>query len=144
MIEVIARGIIRHNGNILLCRNVGWNDEYFYFPGGHVEFGETSSEALVREIQEEIGIHVNPPTYIGGVEEMFEQSGTARHEISLVYAVDIDDPNIESHEPDKVSFQWIREDQIKIETILPDSMKQAIIVWLEDQKSFWIIPRARS
>lgn len=45
-------------GNVLLHRraNTGYLDEYYDFPSGHVEVGESFSEAAVRELAEEVGI----------------------------------------------------------------------------------------
>jgi 8-oxo-dGTP diphosphatase len=139
MIEVIARGIIRNNGKILLCRNVRKNAGYIYFPGGHVEFGETSREALIRELVEEMGVRVKSPNYIGGVEHTFTQDGILRHELNVVYEVHLDTEHVESHEPDTVSFHWRREDELENETILPESLKQAVSTWLHDGKPFWVI-----
>lgn len=52
-IECIARAIIEENGKFLLCRGKGKVN--FFFPGGHIEEGESAPEALMREIQEELG-----------------------------------------------------------------------------------------
>jgi 8-oxo-dGTP diphosphatase len=60
-IEVVA-GIIRNNDRILcMQRNAGEYDYVSYkyeFPGGKVEPGETNSQALVRELHEEMGIEI--------------------------------------------------------------------------------------
>ena len=53
-IEVIARGVCVQEGKILLCRAKGGATTYL--PGGHVEFGETGRQALVREVKEEMGV----------------------------------------------------------------------------------------
>ena len=59
-----ARGvIINSNDEILL----GYCDELYQFPGGHVEDNETILECLIREIKEETGIELNyndKPFYI--------------------------------------------------------------------------------
>jgi len=59
IIEVVA-AIIEHEGKILACRRrpektAGGKWE---FPGGKLEKGETHSEALVREIREELGTSI--------------------------------------------------------------------------------------
>jgi len=36
------------------------NDEVFYFAGGTVEEGETDTECLVREVEEELAVAVDP------------------------------------------------------------------------------------
>lgn len=56
MIESVADVLVIENNKVLLVQQKQpsayglWN-----FPGGHLEPGETSQEAIVREIQEELG-----------------------------------------------------------------------------------------
>jgi 8-oxo-dGTP diphosphatase len=47
---------------VLLGRraNTGWMDGHLCPPGGHVEIGETPRVAMIREIQEELGVTVKP------------------------------------------------------------------------------------
>ncbi len=56
--SITARGIIVHQGKILLHER--WRDglHYFSIPGGHVEAGETIEAAVLRELHEEIGLEV--------------------------------------------------------------------------------------
>lgn len=57
----VAVGIIRKNGNILLCqRKKGSRYELKWeFPGGKVEPGESFLECLKRELEEELSIRVH-------------------------------------------------------------------------------------
>lgn len=51
------------NGNkVLLGRraNTGWMDGHLCPPGGHVEEGETPLIAAAREIEEELGVKIDP------------------------------------------------------------------------------------
>ena len=52
-----ASGIILKNGKVLVGRSVG--KEYFIHPGGKIEPGESSKQALVRELKEEFSITVD-------------------------------------------------------------------------------------
>jgi 8-oxo-dGTP diphosphatase len=49
------------NGQVLLLRrfNTGWEDGKYCFPAGHVESGEASADAMVREVFEETGIKIS-------------------------------------------------------------------------------------
>lgn len=49
--EILSRAVII-NGDKVLLANMRGKKRYF-LPGGHVEFGETATAALVRELDEE-------------------------------------------------------------------------------------------
>lgn len=51
-----SAGIIIKNGALLVLRSKG--KDTFYAPGGKVDSGETSKQALCRELQEEVSIVV--------------------------------------------------------------------------------------
>lgn len=53
-----ARAIIMRDGKLALVHN-GKRD-YYMFPGGGVEAGESHEEALIREVREESGLVVIP------------------------------------------------------------------------------------
>jgi len=58
----VAAGILRRNGTILACRRRldGSFGGRWEFPGGKLRPTETPSQALVRELHEELGIVVHP------------------------------------------------------------------------------------
>ena len=60
---VVAAGILRSNGRILICQRRASQDHAlkWEFPGGKLEPGESPAEALVRELREELGIEAGPP-----------------------------------------------------------------------------------
>ncbi len=49
------------NNKLLLSRrqNKGWMDGYLCAPGGHVEKGETPTQAMIREAKEELGVEIS-------------------------------------------------------------------------------------
>lgn len=86
-IEVLARGVAMAGGWVLLCRNR--KHGYCYLPGGHVEFGEPAAIALAREFEEECGLKVKVGGFCFAHEQVFRQRGKLRHEVSLVFHVEI-------------------------------------------------------
>ena len=86
-IENIVRGVCVVDGHVLLCRPK--KGGYTYLPGGHIEFGETSRAALVREMKEETGLDATVGDFLGVVESQFEQHGKPHCEISLVYRLTV-------------------------------------------------------
>lgn len=59
-IDVAAGLLLTHDGQLLLAQRPGdkpWSG-WWELPGGKIEPGESASDALVRELHEELGIHV--------------------------------------------------------------------------------------
>ena len=53
-----VRGIIQKNGLIAMIHSLKY--DYYKFPGGGMEKGETHEETLIREVAEESGLQVIP------------------------------------------------------------------------------------
>ncbi len=65
---------------------------YHRLVGGGVEFGETSLEAVVREVREELGATLIDPALLGVLENHFELDGEPGHEVVFVYSGTLDPP----------------------------------------------------
>jgi 8-oxo-dGTP pyrophosphatase MutT (NUDIX family) len=103
-IEVLARALVMRGDQVLLC---GPQDgDYWYLPGGHVEFDEPAPQALAREFQEELGVtpNVGPCRLI--YELRFNQEGRRRHEIGMVFHVEPPFQDPVAQEP-HIRFEWV-------------------------------------
>lgn len=125
-IEIIARAAILHRGKILLCkRKVA---DYFFLPGGHVEFGESIPAALSREIKEELGVSVKKIKFLAIAENIFKykkyKSGIA-HEINFLYQVSLKNNNVRALEK-HLTFEWVDLKSIGKRKILPEIIKKKL------------------
>ncbi len=67
-IRVVA-AIIHKDGKIFATqRGYGAYKDYWEFPGGKIEAGETPEEALIREIKEELATTIRPERFVMTVE----------------------------------------------------------------------------
>ena len=118
-IETIARGVCFKEGKILLCRAKGGSTTYL--PGGHIEFGETGRQALVREVKEELGLDAQTGKFLGVVENTFTQHGKPHAEINLVYEMILPlDADIAARE-DWIAFEW--RNRSDLDDLLPEKFR---------------------
>ncbi|MGH9039001.1 MAG: NUDIX hydrolase [Acidimicrobiia bacterium] len=70
-VEVAVGAVVRRGDEILLVqRGRGAGVGRWSLPGGRVEFGETLTAAVAREVAEETGIDVEVGEFLGWVERM--------------------------------------------------------------------------
>lgn len=94
---IVLAAIVRPSDHALLVSR-GWNSskaQHFYRPlGGGIEFGETSQQALQREIQEELGVAIRPLRKLATLESIFVHEGVPGHEIVIVWLAEFTDSTL--------------------------------------------------
>jgi ADP-ribose pyrophosphatase YjhB (NUDIX family) len=125
--RINSLGIILHENKILAQKGTdpATGKVFWRLPGGGIEFGETSSEALAREFLEEIGVGIKNEKLLTVVENIFAYNNTVGHEITFLYQAELADAAIYSKEiikkldKENDSFEWVKVAGIKSgETIL--------------------------
>lgn len=86
-IRPLALCLFRHEGRILVghAYDAVKQDCYCRPLGGGIEFGERGAEAIVREIQEELGAGIENVRWLGTLENLFTCEGEPGHEIVLIF-----------------------------------------------------------
>ena len=86
-IRPIAVCVVRKGDKILVLEGDDpAKGEVFYRPlGGCVEFGEHSSQAVVREFREEINAEITGIKLLAVLESIFTYRGEKMHEVVFVY-----------------------------------------------------------
>jgi len=133
IVEILVRGVILKNNKVLFCKKK--NKNYYFLPGGHLEFGESIEEALSREIKEELGVKIKNSSFIGITEHLFTEEGKVYHEINIIYKIVLDKITLNSKE-DHLEFFLFTKKQVKEKNILPKILKKALLRWLENKKPF--------
>lgn len=139
-IELLARAVIVKNDRILIAHSIGASNTFL--PGGHVQHGESMKIALVRELDEELGVHAEVDMYLGAVEHTWLDDAGVHHEINHCFSVDLPglhaDSTLESHEP-HLEFFWVKLTELKgsnlepapLRSLLADLMNGATKLWWE-------------
>lgn len=128
-------GIVINDQKVLLHRLE--NDNFWALPGGKVEFGETSYEALKREIQEEIKGEILIDRLTFTVESFFEDESHNIHEIGLYYLFNFavvsnnfysqkEFQGVEGEDDSskRLLFQWFHLDRLSSIDLRPQFLKE--------------------
>lgn len=128
-------GILFDDQNRVLMQKV--QDNPFYcLPGGRVELGESSIEAVRRELEEELGfdVEVEKPLFL--LENFFKRSmGKDVHEIGIFFKVTstvAPKEDWEIVENDKgvlktLKYKWVTLDELKNEDLRPAFLKEKLL-----------------
>lgn len=130
-----SAGIIIKDGKVLIVEMD--NNGYYCLPGGYVEIGETTEDAIKREFFEEFRKEVKINKYLGMVENYFVTRSLRRmHEVSCYYLLEFVDNN---YVPEDVSliendndhivrldFKWVTISEIDNYVLKPNFLKELL------------------
>jgi 8-oxo-dGTP pyrophosphatase MutT (NUDIX family) len=96
VIRPLAICIFKNEDSILVAEGFdSVKKDHYYRPiGGGIEYGEPASEAIKREVYEEIEADITNLNYVGTVENIFTYNGDLGHEIVMVYEAEFVDQTI--------------------------------------------------
>ena len=123
-----------YDGKILAMQDD--RSPYFYLPGGRVMMGETAEQAVIREVQEELGItpEIIRPLWLNQAFFNEEVDHLNYHELCIYFLMDISKTDLLSRGEKFVSneghrthiFQWLEFEKLKDEYFYPLFLKQNI------------------
>ena len=127
----VAVGIILQQGQFLLAKRPHGKPYagYWEFPGGKIEAGETAHQALARELQEELDIHIHESQDWGVIEHDYPHAYVRLH----LYLVRSWDGDTKGQEGQELSWQSISlGTHIDLEPLLPATI---MIIEMMQQKN---------
>lgn len=125
--------VIKHNNKLLAMKNN--NTPYYFLPGGRVDLNETSDNAMLRELKEELGIDANIVRPLWFAQTFFLEDTTNEkfHELCIYYLVDVSDTDLVNQQRfeglvtwNHEVFEWLDIDTLKDQYLYPLFIKEKI------------------
>lgn len=135
VIRPIAICVFRRDGRILVGEGYDpvRGERYQRPVGGSLRFGETSEQAVVREVDEEIGVEMTDVRLLGVLESIFTCEGRAAHEIVFVYEARFADeslydrPMLRGHEECAGAYAAVwRDPEEKLPRLHPEGLRELL------------------
>jgi len=128
-------------GKIFLIRSPKWGNRLIG-PGGHVEYGEKSEDAIKREVKEETNLDITDIKLLGHIELIEDPDFTLakKHFVGLSYRAKIanDDFEIKLDEREASEFTWLLPQEIIERNDVPARIKEIVKKhFLKEKKSFF-------
>ncbi|MCL2569888.1 MAG: NUDIX domain-containing protein [Firmicutes bacterium] len=141
--HLVVRGIIKQDGKYLVMQvtEPDGNISSFHFPGGHVAFGETTEQAIKREIKEEVGCDIDVKLTFTH-ENFWVHNNVQYHSIEFYYLAT---PLIKLETKDrivteddhgiikKLDFRWLTPAELENFDVRPITIKNMVVKGKLDQ-----------
>ena len=133
-IRLSVRAMLIRDGHILLNEHSGKDGYWYMTPGGGVEHNETLAEALVREIEEECGLTIEPGRLLFEREviqdrEPHSQLDSGFHQVELFYAARIVDETKKvalNLDEDQLGHRWVCLEDLPGLTVYPRDLDRRL------------------
>ncbi|MBB4826771.1 8-oxo-dGTP pyrophosphatase MutT (NUDIX family) [Sporosarcina luteola] len=132
----LARGVLVRDNRVLLGRAKGYVN--VFLPGGHVDFGESAKDALIREMQEEMGVACTVGDFLGIVEHHWMKGDELQCEVNQLFIMECDalmgntlPPALEPH----LTFFWRQAEEL--EDLEPFPLRALIQQYMNGAKDVW-------
>ena len=124
----VVCAVIVNKGRIFACqRGYGDSKDWWEFPGGKIEPGESPEEALQREIREELAIDITIDRHLTTVDYDYPDFHLTMHSY-LCHLKDDIQPHLLEHE----AARWLGKDKLEEVKWLPADVE--VIKALSDSK----------
>jgi len=127
-IEVVAAIICKEDQIFATQRGYGEWKDWWEFPGGKMEAGETPEEALVREIREELSTEISVDEFLCTVEYDYPQFHLSMH--CYICSLLTESLHLNEHEAARWlknneldSVKWLPADKIIVEQLIVTNVK---------------------
>lgn len=81
--KIRSAGVALEQNHVFLYRSI--DSDYWALPGGQINHGESSDQALVREVSEELGAAVEIGRLVWLIENIYPKNGKIIHELGFYY-----------------------------------------------------------
>ena len=124
---VRAAALILQNGKLLVTKDKG----KYYTIGGAIQVNESTEDAVVREVKEELGVRAQAGQLAFVVENRFEEDGVYWHNIEFHYLVDLleEAPLTMQEDVKRQPCEWIDLDKLEEFQLVPAFLKTALPDW---------------
>lgn len=129
-----VQAIVKNKDKILIYKGKDTaNGKNFYrCLGGGIEFGETSTQALKREMKEELDSEISGIKFLGLCENIFNYRNEQYHEIVFIYECRL--KKKELYKKEKIIYKgrrhttatWEKIDFLKKQNLVPAGIKKLI------------------
>ena len=103
----VVAAIVQHEDHVALVRNVGWPEHWYGVVTGFLESGEMPEEAVLREVQEELGLPAQLQSYIGMYE--FYRS----NQLLIAYHVTVPSKEVKLDRHEIADSKWVHIAEVK-------------------------------
>lgn len=105
-------------------------DEQNHLVGGAIEVGESTHDAVCREVKEELGLNCRVNALMFVVENRFDYKGELHHMVEFHYRVELDgEPPCNTLDDGKYCCQWLPLDHLEHYDLRPRFLKTALLNW---------------